>query len=782
MHKTKNTILIILAVIIVGCLLYIPGMKDLGLYRDDWNNFYTATVRGPAMLQEHYASDRPADGFLLSIIFQIFKTNLLAYQIYNLCCRILGSIFFALALLIVWPRTPKMAALAGLLAVAFPGFLQQVDGIAYIPHQTAMLCFMISFWLTAMACKPGQKTWNVLFTFLSMLFSFASVMLMEYFVGMEIYRFALIYLMNREQAGNSKPKAFFKCLLSYLPYLIPALGFVAWRVFLFDAARTGTNVTEDLIRPLLTHPRHEAADLGVRILKNIWKLFAGVWTVPVYNLLNGLGLKPFVYALVPSLVIFAAGQLFLFLMHRRRTDESVSDANNESAQWLWYGLICGSVAILPLIIAKRDINFAASLDRFTWVGMIGAILFLTGLLGSLKDRSLRNLLTMAAVLLAVFVQWQNKTNYISQWNMTKDYWQQLMWRAPMLKQGTTIVSGGTLLVEEDYDVFTPASMIYYPEVTDQAPIAAEVLNTDTVRQTILGKSSKREVRRVVVEKDFAQMIAVSKPNGSACLRVIDGKNPIYSTDDWTKIPEIGAYSRTDLIIPDPAKPAAIPFFLGEEAEHGWCYYYEKMELALQTDDHEAAAKLADEAAAKGLKAEDIVEWIPVIEAYAESGRQDDALEYAEKLVWNDMMAYSAVNYFKNKENADAYRGVIALISGESPEEELPEESAVDVPSVDVPAEQEVLTGAEENAAEPAAHPADGEPAPEADAPADETAEETAADAEPAPAGDAPAEDAPDEDAPAAAPASDENAPAATDVTPTPEPAEETAPEEIINVL
>ena len=178
MHKTRNTILIIAVIVIVGCLLYIPGMKDLGLYRDDWNNYYDAVVRGPNALIEHYASDRPADGWQLSILFRLFGTNNTAYLIWNLCCRILGSVFFALTLLIIWPRTSKMAGLAGILAVAFPAFLQQVDAIAYVPHQTAMFFFMFSLWLTALACKPEQKSWNVLFTFLSLLFSFAYMMLM----------------------------------------------------------------------------------------------------------------------------------------------------------------------------------------------------------------------------------------------------------------------------------------------------------------------------------------------------------------------------------------------------------------------------------------------------------------------------------------------------------------------------------------------------------------------------------------------------------------------------
>ena len=107
----------------------------------------------------------------------------------------------------------------------------------------------------------------------------------------------------------------------------------------------------DQIKPLLAAPRDEGFRLLVRIIKSTWKLFAGVWTVPAYNLINPLDKKAFLYALIPSLIILAASQLFLFLVHRKKTDESVADASNESAQWLWFGLICGTISILPLLIA-----------------------------------------------------------------------------------------------------------------------------------------------------------------------------------------------------------------------------------------------------------------------------------------------------------------------------------------------------------------------------------------------------------------------------------------------
>ena len=109
MNKTKNVIFIILAITAVGCMLYIPQMKDLGLYRDNWNYLYNLTVRGPEALISAFQADRPADGYLIAALYNMFGTNNNGYLIWDLCCRILGSVFFALTLLIIWPKT-RMSA------------------------------------------------------------------------------------------------------------------------------------------------------------------------------------------------------------------------------------------------------------------------------------------------------------------------------------------------------------------------------------------------------------------------------------------------------------------------------------------------------------------------------------------------------------------------------------------------------------------------------------------------------------------------------------------------
>ena len=219
-------------------------------------------------------------------------------------------------------------------------------------------------------------------------------------------------------------------------------------------------------------------------------------------------------------------------------------------------------------------------------------------------------LTIAVLLTSIFVQWQNQVKHAELWTISKDYWQQMMWRAPSLKEYTTIVTEDALLVEEDYDVFAPASMIYFPHEDAWSPIGAEVLNRKTTADILLGNNSGRYVREIYTPKDYDHLLAVSKPTVDGCLRIIDGSVPLYSARDYTRIPQRSMFSRLSQIITEPETMPDYPFFLGKEQEHGWCYYFEKMELALQMADPLAASKLADEAVSKNLKAIDPVEWVP----------------------------------------------------------------------------------------------------------------------------------------------------------------------------
>ena len=644
-----SIIAVIFAVIIlVGLIVYFPRIGEIGMYRDDWINYFNAVTRGPDFLVQHYSTDRPADGHLLALIFRLFGTDNTAYLVYNLVCRLIGSCAFAAALLLIFPDHAVIPLFAGILSVVFPGFLQQIEGISYVPHQTAMCAYMISLLLTAAALKSKSKIKTALLTIIAAALELYSVSLMEYYIGMEIARFLMIWFISCGQRENLWERLL-KTVKLYIPYLIAAGAFLVWRVWMFDASRAGANVSEDIFEPFKARPRRELLDLFIREMKNCWKLFAGCWTIPVYNLLNGIDRNTFLALVLPGfavLAVTAAGIVYVQKCGNQEND-GVKEEDNIPLLLLLSGLCCGSISVFPLVLSKHDITFAASLDRFSFVGMIGSILFLLGLLFFIRNKAVRTAAVLFTVTLSVFVQIQNKTGYTNQWNMMRSYWQQLIWRAPMIAEGTTIVSGGSLLAEEDYDIYAPANFIYYPNEKGDIKIGAEVLNSNTIQDIVLGRQDKRETRKIIVEKDYTRLLAITKPSDTACLRVIDGRTPIYSKDDWTKIPQVGIYSKIDRIVTGTAGPEQ-PFFLGSEPEHGWCYYYEKMELALQSGDSETAAGLADSAKELGLRAGDSVELLPMIEAYAYEGRIPDAIDIAEQIKGDEYMSHEVCLYYRDR--------------------------------------------------------------------------------------------------------------------------------------
>ena len=211
MKKPENSIrindgIIFLILILITLTVYLPGINQLGYYRDDWNNVFNAFTQGADMLIRHYASDRPADGYLLSAAYSLFGPAPLPYLLINLVCRFLIGLLFYLTLRTVWKGQRFPAFVAAALFLIFPGFLRQVDGIAYLPHQIAMLCGMLSIFLTVQSLASRKKTLAAGLTLLSLLLAIAEMFLMEYYLGLEGLRLLLIaaYFYNRSASGLPK--------------------------------------------------------------------------------------------------------------------------------------------------------------------------------------------------------------------------------------------------------------------------------------------------------------------------------------------------------------------------------------------------------------------------------------------------------------------------------------------------------------------------------------------------------------------------------------------------
>lgn len=139
------------------------------------------------------------------------------------------------------------------------------------------------------------------------------------------------------------------------------------------------------------------------------------------------------------------------------------------------------------------------------------------------------------------------------------------------------------------------------------------------------------MRNINVKRDYGKPLILSMPSQNSCLHVIDGQHLALPYYENPRIKDIAAFSKLDLIDPSasPVTPSASVF--GAEPERGWCFYYQKMGLALQTGDFTEAARLADEASQKGLKPSDETEWIPVVIAYANIGQAEKASSAADEI-------------------------------------------------------------------------------------------------------------------------------------------------------
>ena len=204
------------------------------------------------MLIKHYSSDRPADGYLLSWVYTLFGPDPYPYLLINLACRFFCALFFFGTIITIWPRQKTAAFCAGVFFLIFPGYLRQVDGIAYLPHQIAMLCICISIYLSILSLKIGNIVLKVILILLSIALAMAEMFLMEYYIGLEAFRLLLIGFYLYNHSSGKKLQIIGRTVLAFLPWLAGAVLFFWWRSFLFDASRNGTDV-QGVLTPLFQH-------------------------------------------------------------------------------------------------------------------------------------------------------------------------------------------------------------------------------------------------------------------------------------------------------------------------------------------------------------------------------------------------------------------------------------------------------------------------------------------------------------------------------------------------
>lgn len=610
---------------IVSALTYLPLVSQIGYLNDDWYLMYDAHTQGPGFFHEVYAVDRPARAYVLGAAYSLFGDNILYYHLSGYIFRLLSAVTLCWIMERLWSGRKLMNFSAALLFLLYPGFLSQVNPIDYQSQLLSLFLAMISIALTIKAIQTSNLPDRVILTILSILLGIEYLALIDYFIGLELFRLAVVLLLVQRSRGASLRRNLTQIFLQWLPFAAAPGIFLIWRLFFFETDRRATDVGFQLGQ-LLASPLAGFWWL-VYLVQDVFNVLLIAWGYPLYTIAFQMRLRDTLigFSLAAFVVILVAIGL-----HWGRDDEVESEAAKKPG-WMceeyWLGMVIIVGCLIPVILANRHVVFP-DLSRYALAASVGVAILLAGVISQLASRSLRITLVGFLVAVSVMTHHANAVRAANETDVIRNFWWQVAWRAPGIKAGTTLVASYPGVgIQEDYFVWGPANLIFFPEKQEQRPIEiqlpAAVLTDDVVLKIMAGKGVETPERRGnLLTRDFDNVLFVVQTAQDSCVRIIDGSAPELSRQDSHRTMVVAPYSQLENVLLESDFHVPSPTIFGAEPEHDWCYYYQQVALARQQGDWEAIHRLYQVALELGLYPNDSVEWMPFVQAYTVLGDQD----------------------------------------------------------------------------------------------------------------------------------------------------------------
>ena len=635
LSERYQTGILLAVLLIVSALVYLPRLNQIGYLNDDWYLMYSAHAYGPRVFADIFSIDRPARALVLGPAYTLFGNNPLYYNLSAYVFRLLSGMSFFWLLQMLWPRRRTETLIAALLFLLYPGFLSQINGIDYQSQMVSLAAAMLSIALSVKAVLTQNPAVKGIAFFLATLLGWFYLGLVEYFLGLEVLRFASLFLL----AGRNQPAwkdRFFAGLRNSLSGLIIPAVFLIWRLFFFESERGATDIGSQLALfkelPLATSIWWLA-----RLVSNTFNVIFLAWGTPLYQFIS-------FFSRLRDLFIAAAvvGISILLLFWLVKPFAQEPDSEPEPGDWrleaLLIGLMTAFAGLVPVILVNRQADFG-DFSRYTLASSAGSALVLVSILFFLSSRVVRWGMLSLLVTVAVFTHHANSIRAANETKSLRAFWWQVSWRIPQFKMNTTLVANYPVTtIQEDYFVWGPANLIYYPKgiAGDQirVPVSAAVLNRDSQLKILVEAPAENDNRRSIRSSiDYRNILILSMPSQGSCVQVINGDTPELSLFEEDRVMVVAPFSDPDLIDLDSADHVPPSIVFGPEPPHEWCYYYERADLARQRDDWEEVVRLGDEAMQAELVPQDDIEWMPFLQAYARAGKAE-RLDRVRRLMKN----------------------------------------------------------------------------------------------------------------------------------------------------
>jgi len=431
---TISTLVLGVMVISMGSFTF-----DLGFYLDDWPNIFFQQIKGADATRLFHAYDgRPLQGWYQISLFQIFSTKAWLWQIYNFLLRYLTVIVTWLVFIRLWPESKLKLGLVAILFAVYPIFAQQPMAITFMVHWTSFLCVMLSILL--MLTAIDQPKLYFLLTGIALGLSGLGLILIEYFIGLELIRPFLLWIIFKKKE-STHTSTFQRTVLYSLPYYVLILAFVIWRAFLIDLPVPDRNQLV-LLENFMDAPLRTILKFSLMVGQDFITTFIASWYKTLSPNLLHIDGPISILALGIALGLF----MFIGFFFKSWMTNAEKQGRNERSEWLdqiCVGLLVVILGTIPGWLVDRQVSDISGLwsDRFGMAGMAGASLVLIVLLERIiSDRNLWVFIIAGSIGLAGAWQFRNSNDYRWSWEYQQRVFNQLTWRIPAVKPDTLFLS------------------------------------------------------------------------------------------------------------------------------------------------------------------------------------------------------------------------------------------------------------------------------------------------------------------------------------------------------
>lgn len=621
-----------IVVLITGLLAYGILLDKMGFYWDEWPFLWFNHAFGQAGVLKYFDTLRPFLGYLYAATLPVFGTNPFIWQIFGMITRCLAGLSLWWALRKIWPMRLWTISAVVVLFGLYPSFSQQFISIMWSHLFIILALFFLSIGLMVKSVAVVKQYWFLMIA--AVVLSSISIFTTEYFFGLELLRPLILFIIF-EETGKSIGQRIRTAIIHWIPYLIMMGIYLYWRIAVYKFP----TYQPEFFNNFLANPWIAMINLLIKIgtdLKSV--IFDSLVRLLQNPIGDGYGLVSIkIYWMLVFIVCVVISGYFYFL-------KPDNDGKVSFRIWPFPILFLGVVGLLfagiPFMVTSLPVNLGFPNDRFTLPYILGASLLIIGLVELLQSKIFTKAILVGTLVgLSIGVQYQNASSYWNDWNIQNNFLWQMYWRAPAIEPGTLIISEKLPhYFESDNSLTAALNWMYAPDYSGGDLPYLLSYGSVRINTGVLSFNPDTPIHQNYKVTDFhgntsQAVVLYNKLPG--CVRILnaerDKRLPALPTTILKALP----LSRPELISSDPATIFSPPVFLGQEPIHGWCYYFEKADLAGSHADWEQVANLGDQAFLLENRKNEPEELIIFIEGYAHTGEWEKAVNLTREAFQKD---------------------------------------------------------------------------------------------------------------------------------------------------